>query len=494
MRFSAWQCLPLFLALLSPCAMAKAAPVPDYDAQLQAVRDRVDHAPSAADLAALEQLIADGRFAALAPRVQAVTLAVAGWGALGLEQVDRARALLARASEINPTEPMAWYLRAVADHQGGEPDLAARHLARHIALAPKAAQELDAGVIFAFLNDADEAGEGKRVLLQSLFDAQWKVGGSEPPDAWYMLAVLQFEAGERDAVPATLARLRNADGIVRVRADRRFDPWVDRAAPRWDIRRATQEEQDVLRTANLLQPDDLSVLVSLSSTMLALAQYDEVLRMSSQVEDMIAAAKDQGAEGPYQPMDELAWLLENRVSALQRLGRADDAVALRQRLRQMPEAGGANVSQALNLGEMMVGLARPQEALQAIAQVGEASPYGEMVRRHVQLLVARQLHDDQQADLALTYLREHRADAPSVWLDCLLLLGRVDEAAAFVGEALASPVRRGDMLFALQVRPDPAPLPAFAAREPRMQQLRERQDVRAAVEAVGRIEHYNLPF
>ncbi|MDG2525303.1 hypothetical protein P6166_08045 [Stenotrophomonas sp. HITSZ_GD] len=491
MRVYRWQILPLLLLLFAP-AFARPAPSEDFAAQLQAVARTLDGAPNAEGQAKLEGMIADPRFDTLDPPQQAAALAVAGWSALGLQRVAQARALLERASVIEPSMAELWYMRAVVDHQNGDRELAAAHLARHVGASPKTLPELDTGVIYAFLRDAPPEGEGRRALLQALFDARWTVGGSAPTAEWYELAVLQYEAGDRDAVPATLARIDSADGMVRLRADRRFDPWVDRAAPRWNVRRAVQQQQDALRVANLLDPDDMSVLVNLAATMLSLGQYEEVLRMSEQVSAVVDAAQAQNAQGPYTHMDQFLWLMENRVEALRRLGRSDEALALRQRLRQMPELGQRNVSQALNLGEMLVGLEHPQEALAAIGELGQTSPYGEMVKHMLHLLAARQMHDEPAARQALDYLRAHRADAPRVWLSCLLLIDAQDEAAAFVRDELASPLRRGDMLFDLQDQPEPEPLPAFAPLEPRAKALKTRADVRAAIDAVGRVEHYDI--
>ncbi|KRG45984.1 hypothetical protein ARC20_06135 [Stenotrophomonas panacihumi] len=494
MRLYRWQTLPLLLLLLTAPALARPAapPAPDFATQLQAVARSLDGAPNAEGQAAMERMLADPRFEALDPPQQAAALAVAGWSALGLERIAQARTLLERASVIEPSVAEIWYMRAVADHQGGERELAARHLAKHIGASPKTLPELDAGVVYAFLRDTAPGGEARRVLLQALFDANWTIGGTAPTAEWYELAVLQYEAGERAALPATLARIDSSDGMVRLRTDRRFDAWVDRAAPRWNVRHALEQEQDALRVTNLLNPEDMSVLVNLAATMLSLGDYEEVLRMSGQVDAVVEAAQAQNAQPPYTHMDQFLWLMENRVSALRRLGRSDEALALRQRLGQMPEQGQRNVSQALNLGEMLVGLQRPKEALDAIATLGDASPYGEMVAHMLHLLAARQMHDEAAATQALDYLRAHSADAPRIWLTSLLLIDAQDEAAAFVRTELASPLRRGDMLFDLQDQPEPEPLPAFAPLEPRAQALKKRADVRAAIDAVGRVERYDV--
>ncbi len=492
MRLYRWRTLPLMLLLLAVPALARQAPADDFAAQLEATAATLEAGPNAQGQATLERMIADPRFDTLAAPRQAAALAVAGWNALGLSQLARSRELLERASTVAPSMGAIWYMRAVADHQAGEPDLAAAHLARRVTVEPQTLDALDPGVIYSFMRDAPPDGEGRRALLQALFDAHWRIGGTEPTAEWYALAVLQYEAGQRDALPAILARIDSADGMVRVRADRRFDAWVDRAAPRWDVRRAVQQQQDALRVANLLDPDDMSVLANLAATMLSLGEYEEVLRMSEQVDAMVTAAQAQGADGPYTHMDQFLWLMENRVSALRRLGRIDEALALRRRLGQMPEQGQRNVSQALNLGEMLVGMQRPQEALDAVSVLGETSPYGEMVAHMLKLLAARQMHDQATATQALDYLRAHRADAPRVWLTCLLLIDAQDEAAEFVRAELASPWRRGDMLFDLQDQKDPEPLPAFAPLEPRAQALKARRDVRAAIDAVGRVEHYDV--
>jgi hypothetical protein len=74
----------------------------------------------------------------------------------------------------------------------------------------------------------------------------------------------------------------------------------------------------------------------------------------------------------------------------------------------------------------------------------------------------------------------------------LLEEGDLDGAAAVLIEQLRSPLERSDALASLQdMRVYPS-LPAERVADERWRELKQRADVRAAINRVGRIERYPL--
>jgi hypothetical protein len=93
---------------------------------------------------------------------------------------------------------------------------------------------------------------------------------------------------------------------------------------------------------------------------------------------------------------------------------------------------------------------------------------------------------------SLEYLDKHRKDSLDMWQWTLVRANRLDEAAALLIERLRDPVLRNDALCDLQDYTDPPQLPQRALWVERWVQIRNRPDVRSAIDAVGRIEKFRI--
>jgi hypothetical protein len=97
-------------------------------------------------------------------------------------------------------------------------------------------------------------------------------------------------------------------------------------------------------------------------------------------------------------------------------------------------------------------------------------------------------------DEAMAFLREHADDNPAAITRAYLCINDLDGAADMYVRRLGDPERRDGALMALQIYADPdrPALPHNAILRQRLEQVRARADVRAAVESVGRIEEVPL--
>lgn len=479
---------------------ALAAAPGSYESRLIALAEQADDMPQpVAEQPLLLKLTSDPRFEHLAPEQRAYVLAVAGNNALKLGQPSQAVPLLARACEASPDNAQYWYIRSIVEQNASQWQAATHSMAQHARLAPDRIADIEEDAIGPLLVNVAKDSSERRELLQVLFDAHWTYAAFEPSDQWYALAALKYEAGERDSIAPVLERIRTPFGMVRLRADRRFDTWVDRSDKRWDVRRAAQNELDDLRVRSLLDPDDMKIMASLAEQLTLLKQDEEAVRMTDEVAAVVGNYRinNGDGDGPYQHMDDYVRLLEERAQALENLGRDDEALALRRTLVEIPEADGRpNVDQRLNLAETLVGMRQPQEALALADQLqeGQLSPYGKTVQRRIRLYAAEQRQDMARVAQELEYIRAHRQESPALYLDTLLYLDLGDEAAAFVRDELASPSRRGDMLYYVQDWPIEKSLPANANIAPRRHALLDREDVRQALDAVGRRETYEISY
>ncbi|GAB3344275.1 hypothetical protein [Marilutibacter aestuarii] len=496
-------CLNAALALLlSACPPVVAANkvdkastdlVPQSLSPGSALEQRIDRARALAagdegDAAdrALTAILADPGFDTLPTQTQGTTLSLACWVAAGQQRLEAARAHCERAVAFSPGDRWDWYRLAMLESYLDQPEAAARHFVELVQRWPETLDEIEESDIhrlrFALPADAPE----RLALAQALFDANWRSPFGGDSGVWYDLALARVERGEQERARQALRRVSGPSDLVRIRSDRRFDGLFNRNAASLDVENAARLMVERLQRAADVAPDSVQAQVQLTYGLLMTNRHDETAAVATRVLERLAQApKDR-----FDDADQATWLLNNRAMALSHLGRDAEAEADMQRAIGMDEAGQANVSQRLNLGDYYCSLERPDDAERAVDGVGAVSGYGAMVLRKVQHCVAMQRGDDAAAGRALAYLRAHEADAFDQLLEALLRDARLDEAAALVRRHLADASLRGDMLAWLQGYADAPVLPGNAGRESSRATLLDRDDVRAAIEAVGRVERY----
>ncbi len=494
------------LAALSANAPAAAAvtapetaPVVETDAVLTPYRQELANAASVAFKPnhtaeewkqadkALAKALADPRFGQLLKSEQALAFSGAGWAAIQLSDYPRARDLFAQATERDSGNGHDWLLLARLEANLGNHDAAARVLTDTLKRWPELLSEAEV-VIFQVVDEAEAGSPARLELLQLLFDKQWKSTDRRASRPWYQLALERIRRGEPDAARAAIVRIGMPETLVRVRSDKRFDGLFDPDAPQFDPVAAANRVADEWNVQAILKSSSLQVLADLVRAMLAVGMNEPVLDIS----DRIVRTIDEGpGVSPYSDPDQLVWILSNRATALRRVGKIGESVALMEKVASMTVDGRRNVNQALDLGNLYCGLGRGEDAFSAAAKAGEMSGYGRMVQALVQHCGAVLTGDQRAAANAMDYLREHRSDSESLYLVALLRTNQLEEAAKTVIERLESEYRRGDMLFDVQDFLEPKPLPANVELEARWKAMLARDDVKQAIARVGRIEHYD---
>jgi hypothetical protein len=102
------------------------------------------------------------------------------------------------------------------------------------------------------------------------------------------------------------------------------------------------------------------------------------------------------------------------------------------------------------------------------------------------------LHEQNEAERALAFLRDHRDDAPDAYQEALLITDRPDEGATLLISRLADAKRRSAALLAVQYYADEAAPPRVLQIQRRWRALLNRHDVQQAIARVGRVERYAL--
>lgn len=399
---------------------------------------------------------------------------------LAIESGDHARAArLARASvDAGPDVALAWYLlaqlEAVAERDGPAA-LAFAHVAR---TWPELVEELPWQIVLRVEHRLGLDSTANRAMLEALHAAGWTIEGVVPVQAWAKLALMRLADGDAAGARAALAAAASPDMAVWTRIDRRFDALVDHEDPRFDPLAAAAAWIAGLRRTVEAHPASLGARHELGSALLRVGRDAEVLAL---VEDAVADPSR------FDDADELPWMFNQRAIALRRLGRTDDALAAQMVAAATPDASGRpDVSQALNLGTLLVDLQRPEDALSAVARAEDMSRHGVAVQSTVRLRAYRQLGLPADAEVWFERLRADREEAPLLWLQALLGADRDDEAADWLAGLLADPDRRAEALDWCQHHLAPAPLPGRAPLVEARSRLLARADVRAAVDAVGR--------
>lgn len=358
---------------------------------------------------------------------------------------------------------------------------------------PKTLADVNDMAIFRVANAIDDPPahvDERRDLLESLFSAKWKSSDGEPEEFWRDLARLRLAGSDPRRAMEPVSRIHSPRPIVTMRIDKRFDRLTQKDPHAFDVGRAIDYSIKNAQAQIDASPDTLQPVSALLYRLHDAMQFERELAVA---DDVIAKTRN-GEDGQhYKDFDEnYVWVLDSRAEALAGLGRWDEALKQRVRAARRPERGGMNVSQVINLGGLYIVLGRPDDALEAVTELGSTSPYGRMQLEHVQLEAAVQRNDAEGVRKHLAYMREHRNDAIGTFQEALLGSGDMDGAASLLIERLGRDDWRGDALVDMQDYAETPATPFLARRRSQWKALAARPDVQAALSKVGRIERFKL--
>ncbi|MDR3513843.1 MAG: hypothetical protein P4L73_19570, partial [Caulobacteraceae bacterium] len=302
------------------------------------------------------------------------------------------------------------------------------------------------------------------------------------------LALSLLDRGQAQAAGAVAADIVAPETVLDMLIDRRFDAITTAAADRYDLGKVAVRRLAALRAASAAAPDKLKGFNAIVSALLSEGRPGEALAL---IDDAIKRARPaDGAHSTFTDLDELNWAYDLRSRALLLLGRGDEALASMKAGAERTENGQSNVSQQLNLGELYVHLDRPAEALDAIKTVSpdKVSAYGRMDREGVRAEAFAQLHDRAGLAASLAYMKAHADEAPAWLIEVSIETGDTEGAAQTTIRMLADPIQRPQALELVQDAIVPDTAPDYLKRfHQGIAALRERPDVKAAIDRVGRV-------
>jgi beta-barrel assembly-enhancing protease len=391
---------------------------------------------------AQQGIIEANSFSRLSGNLQHEVLIAAGEAALYHGSSKLAYEYFVRATSLPKADFDDWYRRLIAAGKVGNTAESVSTLTVLAQRWPDRSIKFRPEYIRHVIDEAKQSGSDSALpLLQALYDAHWKLKWDiEPSAAWRDLILRLVEKGRLAQAIDVSAHVTDVYVLIAMRADRRFDAVIAANAAQFDIDAAAKRER--------LYTD-----------------YDEYYN----------------------------WILDERSDLLERVRRWDDAVAQFTAASNLFEDHAGNVSQLINLAQLYVDLERPKEALEAIGRVAaKPSSYGTMQLERVRLEAASQLGDSLQIARSMQYLEKHRADAPNAYEKALIVVNQLDRAAILLLERLRDKDQRITVLASVQTYAVPPRTPRQIEFYARWRTVLARQDVRAAIQQVGRVEQYEL--
>jgi tetratricopeptide (TPR) repeat protein len=198
----------------------------------------------------------------------------------------------------------------------------------------------------------------------------------------------------------------------------------------------------------------------------------------------------------YDDVDaQLAWLLDKKGEALEALNRWKEAEDAKRQASELPERGGANVSNVINLASLYARRGRSDEALAALGRVpdSDTTPFGHAQAQLVRVIAGLAKDDGAVVRNSLEYLREHKTDDILTVEEGLVWANDLDAAANLLIEGMRDPYTRTRTLISIQDYSDPPATASEKIFRLRWKKLRERDDVQAELRQVGRIERVPFP-
>jgi tetratricopeptide (TPR) repeat protein len=364
---------------------------------------------------------------------------------------------------------------------------------------PQTVQQYGAKPIRTLTLDWDSLAvdeETRMALLEAAYDGKLKSDvGAEPSDLWLELTRLLVEHGKREQAAEVATHVTDALDVLALRVDRRFDSLVSADPQRFELNRAIERSLAEWTTIVARHPTKLGAIYRLLDRQLTYGHYDEALALANQTLDKIYPDTPQKKQ-PFDDLDgHLNWLYDSRAQAYSGLGRWNSAVHDLERAASLLEDGHENISNTINLASLQTDLGRPDEVIRILGPEfrRRMSDYGSMQLHLVLLGAAVQKNDTSTVDASLKFLREHQVWDPGGYMFGLVWTGNLDEAAALLVQRLKAPRLRIDALREVQDFREKPRGPFEQRMHERWLEVRARDEVRATIEQVGRIEQIPLP-
>jgi tetratricopeptide (TPR) repeat protein len=304
-------------------------------------------------------------------------------------------------------------------------------------------------------------------------------------------AATALEAGRRDSALRDASEITYPLTLIAMRADRRFDSLRAQLPRMEDVSGATDAFIARERKNFECQPWSLELARRLLRAQIDLGRYEDALGFADSI---IGIAAAEGADRYPDFATDLPFIVGARAKALQALGRWDEAVEQYRVAVLMPEGPYVNVSQRMDFAYTLIYAGLPREAQEQVEAAGrERNERGDIGVLFARIGIAEQLNDTAGLRQHLAEFERLTGPLRSVYRDALVVAGDLDGVTRILLAQLKDPVLRNEALYDAQVM---AAAPGVGARDTeyarRWRSIIARSEVRAAIDAVGRVETYPM--
>ncbi|MEG3180363.1 hypothetical protein [Sphingomonas sp. LT1P40] len=303
----------------------------------------------------------------------------------------------------------------------------------------------------------------------------------------YDLAKILAGNGDTAAAAAQIALIDSASILLTMSYDARTGPLMPAG---FDPRAAMERELANARANMLRHPDALSPLLGAVGNLRALGRPKEAL-------ELLEAARAGGKKiEDYADADEFRnWWWDAMARTQEMMGNADATFVAFTQGAGEKENGGDNVSQTINLAHAQNRFGRHADALKTLPSTDKgfsASPYGAMEMRLARGCANAALGNMPAYATDLSYAREHAKDNWQVLVDLYLCGGDLDGAAVALIGNLTDADNRAEALVWLSDYDAALPGRPLYSFEKRLNELKARADVKAAIDKAGGIRRVRL--
>lgn len=296
------------------------------------------------------------------------------------------------------------------------------------------------------------------------------------------------EAGQQSVAGDLLQRISEGDLLMRAAIHPRLRGLLPADT---DFRAARERELERSREIAASHMHSLGSVIAIARNLRELGRFEEAVVT-------LEAFTPEGtlADSYHDRAEQLPWFWDEMARNLRGLGRTEQAVVALTRGAQLPENGGPNVSQRINLIFLHVRYGQPAAALTLAGQLeqegGSLSPFGAMELRAGQGCARALSGDDAALADDIDYARAHSTEHSLALLHLLACAGNLDAAAAALVTALDNPETRAAMLLLLSdYDPLPVSMPLLPL-EKALPALKQRPDIQAAIQRAGGTRRFPL--
>lgn len=344
-------------------------------------------------------------------------------------------------------------------------------------------------LVYGALQEMNAGGQADlRVrLARSLFHIGWPGGGDPHAPDFFRTILLEdrLAHGDTDAAANLAAGLSSHTRILELIVQPRYDAVLEPGRDRLDVLREALAENDrsTQEAASRSEGDHRRIL-----------DRAYFLRGVGRNEEAMALLRPFAADVPGTAFasEEGVWLINEAAYSLLALDRGDEAVALMRQLAELPLSEIPElIGPVINYAEILQETGRPAEALEHASRLGReagdySNDYGKMWIASAIVCSLQQLDRGAEAASHLARLRENSNVNPGALMKAYLCLGDEGSAADLMVTRLESDDPEDAILALQDYSLSRGPAQTGGAYD-RLVALRQRPEVRAALEHVGRV-------